>query len=98
MAYQSLAQFNTDCYGGQAMVSELDPFLGFGYPGDNYDGAVDNIAYGFNSEAPTVFNFEPDQSVTPEPGTLSLLAMGLVGLGGAGIRPPAASSARRSSV
>ncbi len=85
-AYETLAQFNTDCYGGTGQVTELDPFLGYGYPGTQYDGAVDNIAYGFNSEAPTVFNFEPDQAVTPEPGTLSLLAMGLAGLGGAGIR------------
>ncbi|MEO7083005.1 MAG: PEP-CTERM sorting domain-containing protein [Gemmatimonadaceae bacterium] len=81
--YQSLALFNSDCLGGTGQVSGVDAFLGFGYVGKSFDGAVDNISYGFAGAKPTTFNFEPDSpTVTPEPATMSLMASGLVGLGG----------------
>jgi hypothetical protein len=82
--YQSLAAFSSECYDFDAKVIGLDAFLGFGYAGTQFDGAVDNISYGFNDDDPTTFNFEPDapSSPTPEPGTMSLLATGLVGLAG----------------
>ena len=82
-AYQSLGKFNTDCYGGSAQTAGVDVFLGYGYNGATFDGAVDNIAYGFGDAKPTVFNFEANAgSVVPEPASMSLLATGLVGLVG----------------
>jgi hypothetical protein len=82
--YQSIAAFNTDCLGGAGEVSGVDAFLGFGYPGASFDGAVDNISYGFGGAAATTYNFEPDAATaTPEPATLTLMAFGFVGLGGA---------------
>ena len=70
----------------QWAVSGLDLFMGYAYEG-SFRGAVDNVSYAFDTPDPT-FNFEVDAgiSTTPEPATMSLMAFGLAGMAGAGIR------------
>lgn len=78
--YLTLAQFDTNCFGDAGNVTGLDAFLGYGYAGAQYSGAVDNIAFGVDGQT-TTFNFEQDATgVVPEPASLTLLATGLVGL------------------
>ena len=85
-AFQTLSKFNTQCFGGSGAVSGLDLFMGYAYEG-SFRGAVDNVSYAFDTPDPT-FNFEVDAgiSTTPEPATMSLMAFGLAGMAGAGIR------------
>ncbi|HEY4319871.1 MAG TPA: PEP-CTERM sorting domain-containing protein [Gemmatimonadales bacterium] len=82
-AYQSLALFNADCYGGQGQVDGVEAYLGQTGQG-TFDGAVDNVSYAFDGATPTTFNFELDAptGAVPEPASLSLMATGLVGLAG----------------
>jgi hypothetical protein len=77
--YRTLSFFNSTCYGGNATVTGLDLFLGYGYPG-TFDGAVDNATIGFGRNEATTYNFEPDQSTVPEPSSMALLGTGLIGL------------------
>lgn len=80
-SYKSLSWFNTNCFGGSAQVVALAPFLGFGYAGTEFDGAFDNLAYGFEDGTSGRFNFEASAgSTVPEPATMTLLATGLAGL------------------
>ena len=79
-ALRTLAQYNSDCFGGEATLTGMNAFLGYGYAGKQFSGAVDNIAFGVDGQT-TTFNFEQDATgVVPEPASLTLLATGLVGL------------------
>lgn len=83
-SYHTLAWFNTECFGGDAQVSALAPFLGYGYAGTEFSGAFDNVAYAFDNGPSGHFNFEADASSTvPEPATMTLLATGLMGMAAA---------------
>lgn len=79
-AYQTLAWFNANCFGGSANVIGLAPFLGFGYAGTQFSGAFDNVLYGFDNGPSEWFNFEASATTVPEPASMALLATGLVGL------------------
>jgi hypothetical protein len=50
---------------------------------DNYLGYVDYVRLDFNEENAVYANFELPETTVPEPGTIVLLATGLLGLGGA---------------
>ncbi|MFT3817815.1 MAG: PEP-CTERM sorting domain-containing protein [Rubrivivax sp.] len=78
---KTLAEFNSACFGGDGSVTYLTTFLGFGYAGTSFDGAVDNVTIGFGTSEATVFNFEPDATSVPEPISLLLVGAGLVSAG-----------------
>lgn len=80
---QSLAEFNTACFADSGTVSYVTAYMGFGYDGKSFDGAVDNVTLGFNNNEATVFNFEPDAASVPEPAGILLVGAGLVGAAGA---------------
>lgn len=80
---KTLAEFNTSCFGGDGSVSYLTTFLGFGYTGTTFDGAVDNVTLGFGTAPATVFNFEPDAASVPEPASILLVGTCLAAAVGA---------------
>lgn len=81
-SYKSLSWFNEECFGGDVQVLGINAFMGFGYPGTQFLGAVDNIRFSFDEGLDGHFNFETDSTV-PEPATMTLLATGLAGLAAA---------------
>lgn len=83
-SYNTLEWFNTNCFNGTAEVVGFSPFLGFGYSGQEFFGAFDNVAFAFEDGESEQFNFEAsaDVSTVPEPASMTLLAAGLIAVAG----------------
>lgn len=78
-AFSTLSFFNSTCLGGNGTVDGTTMFVGSSYAG-TFDGAVDNVTIGVSDNDPTTWNFETESTVTPEPGSIALVAAGLAGV------------------
>ena len=83
--YDTLSFFNATCFNNEATVESLVPFLGNGYAGTVFDGAFDNVSYGFTNGPAERFNFELSaRSDVPEPTSMALIVVALAALVAAG--------------
>lgn len=73
---------NADHLNANTAILGIEFGIGSGWNG-TFNGFVDNISFGF-SQAVTTFNFEAaDAAVVPEPGSIALLGLGVLGLAAA---------------
>lgn len=80
-AFQTLSYFNSNCFGGAGEFHTLDMYMGYAYAG-TFDGAVDNVQMTVTGGPSLNVNFEVDAvNVVPEPGSVALVAAGLLGVG-----------------
>lgn len=78
--FTTLAQFNAQCYGGNAQFIGFDLFMGNSIAG-SFIAAADNITYAIGTDPGVRYNFEADAVVaTPEPASLALMVTGLFAL------------------
>jgi hypothetical protein len=64
--------------GASTAILGIEFGIGSGWD-KTFSGYVDNVTFGFGGEASTTFNFETDAAAVPEPGTLALFGLGLLG-------------------
>ena len=79
--FTTLGAFDSQCYGGNAMVLGFDVFMGYSMPG-TFDAGVDNVNFATsNDPIGTNYDFEADPVTTaPEPATLALIIPGALAL------------------
>lgn len=63
---------------GNTKILGIEFGIGSGWNGQ-FQGFVDNVSYGFNGES-TTFNFEAQAAAVPEPATLALVGLALLGV------------------
>lgn len=72
--------------GASASILGIEFGIGSGWDG-SFDGYVDMVSFGFEGEDVTTFNFEAENRQppvdVPEPGSVALLGLGMLGLAGA---------------
>lgn len=71
----------SDALSADSAILGIEFGIGSGWSG-SFNGFVDDVSFGFAGQGTTTFNFEA--AAVPEPGSLALLAIGL--LGAAGLR------------
>ena len=64
--------------GRTSAVLGIEVGIGSGWSG-NFRGFIDNVSYGFGGDS-TTFNFEADGTAVPEPWSLALVGVGLLGV------------------
>ena len=73
---------NADRLNGNTAILGIEFGIGSGWNG-TFNGFVDNVSFGFNQNV-TTFNFETaDAAAIPEPGSIALLGLGLIGFAAA---------------
>lgn len=70
---------DADALGAGSAILGIEFGIGSGWSG-SFDGAVDNVRFGFANQGSTTFNFETAAANVPEPGSLALAGLGLLGL------------------
>jgi len=73
---------NADRLNGNTAILGIEFGIGSGWDG-SFNGFVDNVSFGFNQNV-TTFNFEASAaSAVPEPASIALLSLGLIGFAAA---------------